>query len=250
MAVLSERDYLGILDAVREAALGTTDMPMPDAALLAIQGLFLVHTVVFFWGPPGDRLWRSVWSGGGSRKVSGRIREPIDSRRRQGPLPPVKVMGRAFTTSDLPNRRARNQLGPDEAGGWQLPIVATMEYWFEPPHGPIQGLALHTDRPTFSEHDGDVLNVLGSQLERLAHGRALAFRAQNSPAITRREAEVLHLVAEGRTNAQIATILGIAPTTVRTHNENAFVKLGVHTRAAAVVAAFSLEPSRPPTRPL
>ena len=52
--------------------------------------------------------------------------------------------------------------------------------------------------------------------------------------LTRREHEVVTLVAEGLTNAEIARRLWIAPGTVRRHLENVFAKLEVHTRTAAV----------------
>ena len=52
--------------------------------------------------------------------------------------------------------------------------------------------------------------------------------------LTRREHEVVLLVAEGLTNAQIAERLWISPGTVRRHLENVFAKLDVHTRTAAV----------------
>ena len=52
--------------------------------------------------------------------------------------------------------------------------------------------------------------------------------------LTRREHEVVMLVAEGLTNAQIAERLWISPGTVRRHLENVYAKLGVHTRTAAV----------------
>jgi DNA-binding NarL/FixJ family response regulator len=55
---------------------------------------------------------------------------------------------------------------------------------------------------------------------------------------TPREDEILQLVAEGRTNAEIAETLWLAPGTVRRHLESVFAKLGVHTRTAA--AAFAL----------
>lgn len=52
--------------------------------------------------------------------------------------------------------------------------------------------------------------------------------------LTRREHEVVMLVAEGLTNTQIAERLWISPGTVRRHLQNVFAKLGVHTRTAAV----------------
>jgi DNA-binding CsgD family transcriptional regulator len=56
------------------------------------------------------------------------------------------------------------------------------------------------------------------------------------PRLTPREREILDLVAEGRTNAEIAERLWVSPLTVRKHLENIYAKLGVHTRMAA--AAF------------
>jgi DNA-binding CsgD family transcriptional regulator len=48
--------------------------------------------------------------------------------------------------------------------------------------------------------------------------------------LTGREAEVSALIARGFTNPEIAVQLGIAATTVRTHVDNIFIKLGVHRR--------------------
>jgi DNA-binding CsgD family transcriptional regulator len=48
--------------------------------------------------------------------------------------------------------------------------------------------------------------------------------------LTPRERESLELVAEGRTNAEVAGLLWVSPGTVRKHPENAYDKLGVHTR--------------------
>ena len=56
--------------------------------------------------------------------------------------------------------------------------------------------------------------------------------------LTRREHEIIGLVAEGLTNAQIAARLWISGGTVRRHLENAYAKLGVHTRTAAVRATL------------
>jgi DNA-binding NarL/FixJ family response regulator len=51
--------------------------------------------------------------------------------------------------------------------------------------------------------------------------------------LTAREREILVLVADGATNTQIATTLGVSPATVRKHLEHAYAKLHVSTRTAA-----------------
>lgn len=56
--------------------------------------------------------------------------------------------------------------------------------------------------------------------------------------LTRREREVLRLLVQGRADADIAMALFISPHTVTTHVKRVLAKLGVHSRAAAVAAAF------------
>ncbi|NKZ05666.1 response regulator [Actinomadura latina] len=58
------------------------------------------------------------------------------------------------------------------------------------------------------------------------------------PVLSAREAEVLALVAEGLTNAQIGERLYIGQATVKTHLLRIFTKLGVSDRTAAVMAAM------------
>lgn len=59
--------------------------------------------------------------------------------------------------------------------------------------------------------------------------------------LTPREAEVLYWVAEGKTNAEIATILSSSRRTVEKHVEHLLAKLGVENRASAArVAAEKL----------
>jgi DNA-binding NarL/FixJ family response regulator len=57
--------------------------------------------------------------------------------------------------------------------------------------------------------------------------------------LTPREAEVLFWVARGKTNDEIAIVLGIGLTTVKKHLESTFGKLGVENRTTA--AALALE---------
>jgi DNA-binding CsgD family transcriptional regulator len=51
--------------------------------------------------------------------------------------------------------------------------------------------------------------------------------------LTPREQEILHWVGEGKTNPEIALILGLSANTVRKHVENILGKLGAETRGAA-----------------
>ncbi len=61
-------------------------------------------------------------------------------------------------------------------------------------------------------------------------------------ALTAREREVLGWVAAGKTNAQIAQILGAQPRTVAKHLERVYEKLGVETRTAAAMRIVTTRP--------
>ncbi|MFI5912748.1 response regulator [Dactylosporangium sp. NPDC051541] len=58
------------------------------------------------------------------------------------------------------------------------------------------------------------------------------------PQLTRREEEVLTLLARGRANGQIARELHIAPQTVKTHVSNILQKLGASSRTQAALYAM------------
>ena len=58
--------------------------------------------------------------------------------------------------------------------------------------------------------------------------------------LTPRAAEALLWLAQGKTNSDIATILGITESTVKKHVQEMFEKLGVETRGAATVRALEV----------
>lgn len=58
--------------------------------------------------------------------------------------------------------------------------------------------------------------------------------------LTKREAEVLYWITEGKTNPEIAIILKTAPETVKKHAANLYAKLGVPTRTSAARCALSV----------
>jgi DNA-binding CsgD family transcriptional regulator len=106
--------------------------------------------------------------------------------------------------------------------------------------GPGQTVRLIFSRgpgPDFSERDRALLVLLRPHLHQ-AYLDA-EHRRRPVPRLTPRQNDLLHLVAAGHTNTQIARRLGISEGTVRTHLENIYEKLHVSSRTAAVTRAFA-----------
>ena len=89
--------------------------------------------------------------------------------------------------------------------------------------------ALHAAAEVFDRLDA---KLDARKLARLRHVPSLP------DGLTAREAEVLALVAAGRSNREIAEALVISHKTVARHLSNIFVKCGLSTRAAATAYAF------------
>lgn len=161
-------------------------------------------------------------------------------------------------------RRATEVLGAldgeDDAAGGRAVIVhradgridhATPEAkrlltrWFGPrnsrlPHGLEEWFTLARPGDRYTERrNGSILEIesVGDYTIRLGEQASAVAR------LTPREREVLRLVAEGLTNPEIGRRLWVAPSTVAKHLEQAYSKLGVHTRTAAVAAATTHRPT-------
>jgi DNA-binding NarL/FixJ family response regulator len=99
----------------------------------------------------------------------------------------------------------------------------------------------------------DLLGAISARLEREQVRPPAAFQPDfSSPAplealgLTTREAEVLLWVAQGKSNGEIATILGTTDNTVKKHLQNTFEKLGVDSRNAATFRALQVLSSPKP----
>src|SRR5690349_10149480 len=83
----------------------------------------------------------------------------------------------------------------------------------------------------FDDRDVAMLQMLAPLLARHSRER---LAPQLPTSLTTQERRVLSHVAAGRSNAEIAEALVVAPSTVRKHLENVYRKLGVSNRVAAV----------------
>lgn len=88
----------------------------------------------------------------------------------------------------------------------------------------------------FSERDRDDLQMLILEERGSPPGPLSLLRLGLTP----REAEVLYWLAQGKSNPDIATILGANVRTVHKHVEHIFQKLGLETRHAAMLAALEV----------
>lgn len=98
--------------------------------------------------------------------------------------------------------------------------------------GGADGYALKTDPP--ADTIRAIRAVAAGHLVFPATARRWLSGARADPtALTDREVTVLHLLAEGRSNAQIAAAVCLSENTVKYHLRNLFAKLGVSNRTEA-----------------
>src|SRR5690348_5237134 len=93
----------------------------------------------------------------------------------------------------------------------------------------------------------DLLNAIRARLRRAAQQAQREFKPDFTSfepllrlGLTPRVAEVLLWVAQGKTNSDIGTILGISESTVKKHLLEIFQVLGVETRSAATLRALEV----------
>jgi DNA-binding CsgD family transcriptional regulator len=94
--------------------------------------------------------------------------------------------------------------------------------------------------PDFDDRDRLLLSLLRPHLNELY--QELESRRWPQPKLTPRQRELMRLVAAGHSNAEIAKALVVSTTTVRTHLENIFERLGVSSRTRAVARVFPSPP--------
>lgn len=245
MERLSRSDLEAVLDFLELAHGAAGEEPFPGEVLQSLSSLVQCDEVTFTEldrvrkeliavvyyredepprGADGETMWRLM------------DQHPLCTRTAAGNSGAVKISdfltSRAFRNSEIYHE-------------WFVPWETEHELEIglpSPPwHTKTFSFTRSTDWPDFKERDRSLLNVLQPHLVHLYRNAKLRQRlfdedddAATAAGLTAREREVLALVRKGKTNAEIARELWIAPGTVRKHLENVYEKLGVGSRTAAL----------------
>ena len=124
----------------------------------------------------------------------------------------------------------------------------------------VLGIALSRGRRDFTATERDLLNLVRPYLiqayrNALAHtalargaGRQIVLDDLTALGLTTRQAEVLRLVAMGRSDQDAAAALGIGARTAQKHLEHCYRTLGVSDRSQAARLAWEATDGTPPPR--
>jgi DNA-binding CsgD family transcriptional regulator len=240
------RALLAILDAGRAE---TAAAGLPPAALAQAPALVRCDVVVFLDMEPRhqrthlDQEYPATWPGDGDG--DGTIAEPGDDpfwRHYWDCLPcsypSISGDQATITTiSDFYTRREYHRTGMYADYLGPLGIEREAMLCLSAPPGHSRRLLFQRGPgPDFDDRDRLLLALLRPHLNELY--QQLQLRRRNVPALTARQQQLLHLVARGYSNNDIARELVVSTATVRKHLENIFQRLHVTSRTAAAARAF------------
>jgi DNA-binding NarL/FixJ family response regulator len=130
-------------------------------------------------------------------------------------FPALRAGARGYLTKDADHEEVEKAIWHVHGGGtWLDPVVQARLVATLQAGGDLPATTPHAPHPA------------GQETDTLPDG------------LTRREAEVLTLIAKGLSNAEICSRLVVSPATVKTHINRIFAKIGVTDRAQAVGYAY------------
>jgi LuxR family maltose regulon positive regulatory protein len=98
-------------------------------------------------------------------------------------------------------------------------------------------LHMAASKHVFPDYTRNLLTVFERAMPTAAVLPAPALASTLVEAISEREIEVLQLLADGRTNQEIAQAMFVSVNTIKSHLKSIYSKLGVHNRREAVAQA-------------
>jgi RNA polymerase sigma factor (sigma-70 family) len=187
---------------------------------------------------------RSVLESGGEMKVVGEAVNGLEAIERFRELhPDVTLLDISMPEMDGLAACQRIRSEHHDARILMLTVNAQEPFFFEALRAGAQGYVLK--RTTGEDLRRAIRTVAsggtwlspelaGSLVEDFVNRARGGEASQALDALSPREREVLKLVAEGRSNPEIAEVLSLSAKTVQTHRAHAMEKLGLHERTALV----------------
>jgi DNA-binding CsgD family transcriptional regulator len=243
MSALRERDVRSALELVYDAGMLTCPEPFPREFLEGLTRLIPADVVVGYHEAVIGAPCRTVEVMEiPPDPIPAEVEEVVRHIFRQEPFlhRRFRLERRALKVSDRVTRRRLRQTEWYSSVWKPLGIDDSLRVWLPAPDGRVRVINLERNGRNFTERERSLLELLRPALIKM-HGAASARRRQDPPEstpLTRREAEILGLIADGQTSREIAAILVVSPHTVRKHIEHILEKLDVRTRSAAVARAF------------
>ncbi len=152
----------------------------------------------------------------------------------------VNLQGKVMWATPQAQKLLTDSLGP--AGAEELVLPKQLRQWLDT----VQKKSGAKATVSFPDHPELQLHYMGKAggnefLLRLAKDTSANLPAEFTTelGLTTREGEVLSWLSKGKTNRDIAQILGLSPRTVDKHLEQIYAKLGVENRTAAAAIATS-----------
>ncbi|MEE8603694.1 helix-turn-helix transcriptional regulator [Euzebya tangerina] len=246
---LSERDLRRVMDVVSPEAVSSDVLEMPEEVLRRLGTLIPCSGVSFAaW----DERKREVltchrvtftddpgWDDGMAQLFWGGYEECVAVSG----LAALDEAGQVCAWQDFYSDRAFSALQMSELyrrqGTYHRMMVRL------PPRGGVERrLQIGRERgePGFTDRDKLLLRLLRPHLTGI-RDRIQSDR-DGAALLTPRQLELLHAVAAGATNRQVARHLGVTESTVRKHLEHVYRRLGVHSRVQAIARVAATLPAR------
>jgi DNA-binding CsgD family transcriptional regulator len=159
----------------------------------------------------------------------------------------VVMEDRQAATAEFISEEAGQALGLSDSGG---PLPAPVREWLEEATAASGGSADVAPAVLADERGGRVVvRYLPARrggdrdallVERHESEDLLSTADLRAAGLTRRQAEVMRLIALGKTNQEIAAALVVSPRTIEKHLQNIYERLGASTRTEAVLAVWSI----------
>lgn len=249
MAGLAPDDYVRILKAIeilaRDAAFDTFPRRLVDAIVAAIEVDFVAYSEV---DPSSGASRFLLYPDIGAMDPASRAYQAFVRRFGNHPLIAQGVVDQATDRLGAFVNRLRLMGVVGNCCG-EAELSLNLGFDVEASGSRLVGVAITRAWQDFAAADAARIELLrphvtlafrNLKLPPLPAAGPMTVRAD--PPLTPRESEVLHWVSMGKTNEEVAAIIGARPPTVKKHLEHIYDKLGVPNRTAAAQAGRAAAP--------